>query len=145
MKNQQTKSLTDSQLWEIVGDLQIGNRVFYNKITGEIKSLIDLDSHGYVLDEIVDEWNELEAKREDYIEILNMDSTTAFSLMEDFVEEIEDTKIKNGLSNALNQRKPFASFKREVENSEEYRENWFKFRDQKMKIFVSEQVKKSEY
>ncbi|HEX8549388.1 MAG TPA: UPF0158 family protein [Cytophagaceae bacterium] len=140
MENHQTVTLTDGQLWEIIGDLQVGNRIFYNKKSGETKSLIDLDSYGEVIEEMVDEWKEVESNWHDYVEITNMDSTKAFELMEDFLEEVDDVSFKSRLTDALNRRKPFANFKMEIENSADYREKWFKFRDQKMKEFVLAQL-----
>lgn len=140
MQNSQKITLTHDQMVGIVGDLQVGYRVFYHVKTHETKSLVDLDSYGYIADEMVDEWNELEANRSDYLEIENMDSGKAFEMMESFLEQVGDIKFRGRLAEALNKRKPFANFKSEIENNGEYRENWFKHRDQKMMEFILDQL-----
>lgn len=61
--------------------------------------------------------------------------------MEDFTDGLPDnTRIKVTLIEALNKRKPFREFKYEIDNSGDYRQLWFDFKNQKMIEYVKDRV-----
>lgn len=61
--------------------------------------------------------------------------------MEDFADELPDnTRIKVTLIEALNKRKPFREFKYEIDNSGDYRQLWFDFKNQKMIEYVKDRI-----
>ena len=61
--------------------------------------------------------------------------------MEDFTDELPDnTRIKVTLIEALNKRKPFREFKYEIDNSGDYRQLWFDFKNQKMIEYVKDRI-----
>jgi hypothetical protein len=69
-----------------------------------------------------------------------MDSTTAFSAMEDFIQQLDDAEAARRLAHALTQRKPFALFKYEVESGP-YRLAWYKFRDEHYGNWLDQQIR----
>jgi hypothetical protein len=61
--------------------------------------------------------------------------------MEQFTETLPDSNsLKNRLINALNKRKPFREFKFVIDNSGDYREQWFDFKKQKLEEWVREKI-----
>lgn len=71
------------------------------------------------------------------IEFKPLESKESFSIMEQFVDEIEDKKLQNKLLFALEHKKPFAHFKQIVENST-YHDYWYKFKQHKLEDWVWE-------
>ncbi len=69
------------------------------------------------------------------IEIEPMESHESFKVMENFIDEVQDYKLKEKLINTLNRKKPFANFKFLVENTD-YRQQWFDFRQKHYKDYV---------
>lgn len=58
-----------------------------------------------------------------------------FDIMEQFTMELEDNKFIEKLMYAMNQRKPYAKFKRLIDNSP-YREHWFSFKKQELEKHI---------
>ena len=131
--------LNAKQINEIAQELEAGMKVFLNRETLEYKSVLDWD-------DIVDPefWEEeiekIENEWTDYIVINKMESRDAFRVMEDFVDEIDDQRLKEDLIKILSRKSPFANFKAEIESSE-YREKWFTFRIKCYEDYVKEQLK----
>ncbi|MGB4577178.1 MAG: UPF0158 family protein [Paludibacter sp.] len=74
-------------------------------------------------------------KWEKYITIEPLESNESFEIMEKFTDRLNDSKIKIQLINALNNRKPFANFKRIIDNSS-IRQEWFDFKDKYLRNYV---------
>lgn len=132
--------ITTKQVNEIAQDLECGMSVYINRDNFEIKTILDwedllIDSELWEkeLEIIENEWS-------DYVVIVKMKSREAYEVMEDFVNEVDDERLKEDLIKILNRRSPFANFKAEIESSE-YREKWFEFRTKKNEEFVREQLK----
>jgi len=131
--------LTAKQINEIAQELEAGMKVFLNRETLEYKSVLDWDD--MVDPEIWEEEIEkIENEWTDYIVINKMESRDAFRVMEDFVDEIDDQRLKEDLIKILSRKSPFANFKAEIESSE-YREKWFTFRIKCYEDYVKEQLK----
>lgn len=130
--------ITAKQINEIAQELEAGMRVYMNRETLEFKSVLDWD-------ELMDpeQWEEtaetIENEWPAAIVLEKMDSREAFRVMEDFINEIEDSKFQEDLIKILSRKSPFANFKAEVETSI-YRDLWFSFRTIKYEDYVRDQL-----
>ena len=70
-----------------------------------------------------------------YITIEPMPSNESFEIMENFANQLENSKVKTHLLAVLTNRKPFANFKRIIDNSD-IREEWFDFKDRHVRNYV---------
>lgn len=131
--------LTQLQIREIAQDLQAGMKVFINRANLEIKAILDWDQMSGDTEFWDEELQLIEKEWTDYIIIEKMDSTEAFKIMEDFINEINDKKLRDDLMKILNRRSPFANFKSEVETSS-YRQKWFDFRNKIYEEYVRQQL-----
>jgi Uncharacterised protein family (UPF0158) len=136
-------ALTSEQIKEIADTIDCGFVCHWN-----IKNnrLIFLPTDQLIQYNDSDAWDEdikeVEQNFNDYKEIEKPDSTKSFRFMEDFTDELPDnTRIKVTLLEALNKRKPFREFKYEIDNSGEYRQLWFDFKNQKMIDYVQDRIK----
>lgn len=130
--------LTSKQINEIAQDLEAGFKVYLNKETLEFEAVLDWDemTDSELWDEIIEkiknEWT-------DVMIFEKFDSREAFHMMEDFLDQIDDKKLKEDLINILNRKSPFANFKYEIESSK-YQQQWFDFRTMKHEEFVKRQL-----
>jgi hypothetical protein len=62
--------------------------------------------------------------------------------MVDFAEQLKDgNRLKDRLFDALNRSKPFSQFKLAIDNSGEFRQKWFDFKQTKLENWVTEKLK----
>jgi hypothetical protein len=116
-------------------------RCFYNSETDEIKSLPDFDSNPYADEELwQDVSEELDSNFDKYIEFDKLPTREYFQIMTDFIDSVVDKKVQGLLVNALNKSKPFRNFKYEIDNSGEYRQKWFDFKDQEYCKWIETQI-----
>lgn len=132
---------TKKQIEEIAGNLECGMRCFFHLKTGEIETLLNLD-HWIEGD---DEFWEEEAQRieeniDDYFEFEGMESHESYQIMADFAKSVDDKRLQIDLENALSRRKPFQNFKWEIDNSGEYRQQWFDFKKMRFIQWVVDQL-----
>lgn len=133
--------LTEKQIAEIAEELDCGMRCFYNLKTGEIKTIINSDNWIGADEEPWEEvWNEIEDNWDDYFEFKGLESHESYQIMADFAENVENKRLQNNLINALNRRKPFQNFKWHIDNSGEYRQQWFDFKKMRYIEWVKEQI-----
>jgi hypothetical protein len=64
-----------------------------------------------------------------FLQLEPTSSRESFIVMEDFVQTVKDRRLQKRLIQAIENRKPFANFKRIIDDSSE-RQNWFDFRDE---------------
>jgi hypothetical protein len=135
--------LTTEQIKEIADQLDCGFSCFLNKNKNELlfprgddDEFLDFGDE----DPWADERKKIDKKPGDYLEIEKMDSHDSFRIMEAFAYAVDSKKLQNELIYALNQRKPFSKFKYIVDNSGDYRQQWFDFKAEKMQEWVKEQV-----
>jgi hypothetical protein len=130
--------LSSEVIHNIAQELEAGMKVYLNRKTLKYEALLDWDD----LDE-PDFWRnevrKIEKKWKDYIIITKMESREAFQIMEDFVGEVEEARLKEDLIKILNRRSPFANFKMEVESSS-HRQKWFDFRTKSYESYIIEQL-----
>lgn len=135
-------ALTDKQIKEISGQLDCGFKCFWNRQTNELLFIPDTDRFPESGNEIFDEDIEkLENNFGDYDEIEPMQSRDAFEIMVGFTEQLADNnRLKNKLIFALNSKKPFREFNYVIDNSVEYRAEWFDFKNEKLKEWVLRKI-----
>jgi len=73
-----------------------------------------------------------------YICIPKRPSYEGYNLMVEFAEKVEDELLREKLSIALDGKGAFRRFKNVIADYPDYREKWFKFRDEKMNKKVIE-------
>ncbi|MDP2303027.1 MAG: UPF0158 family protein [Ignavibacteria bacterium] len=135
--------LTEEQIKSIAEDLDTGMNVYVNLETMEIKSIIDTIQHYDVDTEAWEEdINEIEENFDKYFQFERMDSRESFQVMEDFVETVEDKRLREKLELGLSLSKPFRNFKDIIDDENEYRKKWFGFRDSRNIEFVKEQIER---
>lgn len=133
--------LTDVQIREIADCLDAGMRCYYNRLTGEIKSVIDFNSWSDADEELwEDDLNEIEEHIDNYFVFENMSSSDSFKVMADFVDVVVDSRIQTILIKALTKSKPFRNFKHVIDNSGKYRQQWFDFKKSRYIDWVKHQI-----
>jgi Uncharacterised protein family (UPF0158) len=132
---------TKEQIKEIAGELDNGFRAFYHKQNGELIFVPNTEKH-YDMD--TEAWQEeldkLEENFLDYKEVKPMESSDSFTTMVNFAEQVNDTKLQEKLFNALNRKHPFREFKFVIDNSGEYRNAWFDFKNKSYIEWVENQI-----
>lgn len=73
-----------------------------------------------------------------YISIPQVDSTEAYSDMEEFITTVENERLQARLWQAVNGRRPFRRFKDVLADHPRERERWFGFEDDRIKDRVLE-------
>lgn len=133
--------LTKNKIREIYQDLDSGMRCFYNPETDELKSLPDFDSNPYADEEMwQDVSEEIDSNFDKYIVFDKLPTREYFQIMADFIDTVVDKKVQGRLINALNKSKPFRNFKYEIDNSGEYRQKWFDFKEQEYCKWIETQI-----
>jgi len=127
--------ITSKQINHMAQELEMGMKVYINTETLEYiaipkDDILMMDSE--LWEEALEEIN---YKWPGFILIEEMDSREAYKIMEAFVSEIDDTKFQQKLTRILDNRRPFANFKNEIEWSD-YREDWFAFRTKKYEEYL---------
>ena len=126
---------------EIAGQIDCGFRAFIHKSTGQLlfvpdeNSLFDID-----LDPWSDELEELENNFTDYYEIEKWTSSEAFDMMSEFADQVSDKNLQRRLLEALRKNKPFREFKFVIDNSGDFRQQWFDFKNKWQMDFVASQL-----
>ena len=133
--------LTEKQIEEIADNLDCGMRCFYNIKTNEIKAIINFESWiGADEEPWEEESKEIDENWGDYFEFTGFESHESFQLMVHFAESVDDKKLQNKLINVLNKPKPFQNFKWQIDNSGEYRQQWFDFKKIRYIQWVKKQI-----
>jgi len=73
------------------------------------------------------------------ITIEPLETNESFRIMEKFADQLDNSKLKTQLVNALNNRKPFANIKHIIDNSTA-RQDWFDFKDMKLQDYVKTMI-----
>jgi hypothetical protein len=135
-------NLTKDEIKEIAEYLDCGMICYYHKKTNEITTILDFDSHLGADEEPWEELiNEVDEHRDDYVEFERMDTRESFLVMSDFTEVVDDSALREKLTDALNRPKPFGNFKWIIDNSGDYREKWFEFKNQKYIEWVEDKIR----
>jgi hypothetical protein len=84
---------------------------------------------------------EIDSNFDKYIAFDKLPTREYFQIMADFIDKVVDKKVQDRLINALNKSKPFRNFKYEIDNSGEYRQKWFDFKEQEYCKWIETQIK----
>ena len=134
-------TISKEKIKEIAEDLDCGMKCYYNKKTKEITTILDFESHiGADEEPWEDVINEIDEHWDDLVEFEMMDSRESFRVMAGFAEEVDDSALREKLVDALNRSKPFGNFKWIIDNSGDYRQNWFDFKNQKYIEWVEARI-----
>ncbi|MFP5040277.1 UPF0158 family protein [Parasediminibacterium sp. JCM 36343] len=134
-------TFTKEKIKEISEQLDLGLRAFFHKQTGKLLIVPDTNKDFDIEEEAWQEdLDELDENFLDYCEINPMESRDSFQVMADFAEEVADPKLRAKLVAALEKRKPFREFRFVIDNSGEYRQMWFHFKDKSYIEWVEKQL-----
>ena len=136
-------NLTEEQVKEIAEQIDCGFRCFIHRQTGELIVVPDtlrnpdMDTYAWA-----DEQEKLDNNFHEYFEIDQLESRDSFEIMVEFTEQLDDKiKIKSDLIKSLNKKKPFREFNFVIHNSGIYRQQWFDFKNEKLKMWVRDSLK----
>lgn len=133
--------LTEKQIEEIADNLDSGMRCFYNLKTDDLKIVINFNSWMSADEEPwAEDLKEIDENWGDYFEFSGMETHDSFRIMTDFTESVDNSKLQDRLINALNKSKPFRNFKWQIDNSDDYRQEWFKFKKSHYIEWVKDQM-----
>ncbi len=133
---------SNKQIKEISEELDSGLRAFYHKHTGELIFVPNTDKYFDIdMDAWKGEFDKLEKGNLNYQEIYAMQANDSFKIMADFTEQLTDEKLQEKLINALSKKGPFRQFKFVINNSGEYRERWFDFKNKRYIEWTEGQLK----
>ncbi len=129
--------------------LSIGTEidVYYDR---EANKVVTSWPDGYLDDETLDEDSgdpkklakEYRKNKKRYFPIYEMPSSEAFSIMEEFVKQLPDVADKYRLEGALNGRKPFSNFRRQL-NETDFLQQWYDYSDREEKNYYRKQILRS--
>lgn len=126
---------------DIADSLEMGLKCYIHKKTLEVVTFPDEDRYPDMEEDV---WQEdidkVTKDRKEYIEIESMNSAESFRVIKEFVNSLENSHVKNRLLLAIEGRKPFANFKQQIDNSGDYREQWFAFGRERGIEWVQSQV-----
>ena len=132
---------TNDYIKEIAEQLDCGFRAFIHKTTGQRlfvpdeNDLTDID-----LDPWASELEQLENNFTDYYEIDKWTSSEAFEILSEFADQVSDNKLQSRLFDALRKNRPFREFKYVIDNSGDFRQQWFDFKSKSQQDFVARQL-----
>ena len=135
-------NLSKEVIKDIAEHLDCGMKCYCHKKTQEIIKTIDFESNPGSDEELwEDVLTELEENWGDYLEFERMDSRDSFRVMADYAELVDDSALREKLIDALNRPKPFGNFKWIVDNSGDYRQKWFEFKNQEYIEWVEARIR----
>lgn len=140
------KELNSNEIIEISDHLDIGFKCFINK---KDNKLMFIPNELNFTEDEMESWKleitELKENLIDYYEIKPLNSSDHFLIMKQFTDTLDNTnKLKEELLLALEKKKPFKHFKSIIENSEDYRKNWFDFKNKKIQEWVKKELNEIE-
>jgi len=133
--------LKEHLIREIAGELECGNLCFVNKADFSLEYYpANYDDMGWEENPWQDVIDKIKKKPKDYLEFEPMDSNQSFKIMREFAELIAKDNLQDELIKTLNRSSPFRNFKNVIDNSGEFRQKWFDFRDEQYIIWVNNQI-----
>mgnify|MGYP006303068905 FL=1 len=118
--------------------LEAGMKIFINRDTLEYTTILDWD---VIIDP--EPWEEemekIENEWSNYVIIRCMESHEVFKIMVEFVDKVEEPRLREDLIKILNRKSPLANFKAEIECSD-YREDWFDYRIKRYEKHLKENL-----
>lgn len=135
------KSPATDNIKEIAEQLDCGFRAYIHKTT---RQLLFVPDENCLPDIDLDFWNEeieqLDNNFTDYYEIDKWTSSEAFEIMSEFADRLTDNNLQSRLIDALRKNKPFRKFKFVIDNSGDFRQQWFDFKNKWQQDHVAKQL-----
>ena len=134
--------LTKEQIKEIAEELDCGFSCHYNIKTNDLIFIPDLEIyHDDELDAWADDLKKIKKDKKNFKTIDPPKSSDSFEIMVQFIKTLhDDHELRDTLSQALTQRKPFQEFKFIIDNSGDYRQKWFNFKNQMLVEWVKKEL-----
>lgn len=125
---------------EIAGSIDAGQVCFLNTNTLQIDKIpfqLHSDPWAYKMETgmRLKDFKPKYTRWKKYMTIEPLESHESYEIMEKFAEQLDNSGLKSQLVYALNNQKPFANFKRTIDNSE-FRQDWFDFKDKQLQNYV---------
>lgn len=137
------KKINPKLIADIAQNIDCGLDCYYNPETEEV---ITIPSYSIATDEdeLMQYWGDqikkVQDNESDYIKIEVLQSYESYDIMEDFVEQLPNSRLKFDLEDALQKRKPFQNFKYIVDNSD-VRQDWFDFKQSELEKIVERRIR----
>ena len=134
--------ISEEKLKAFADDLLIGFKCYVHRETGEVISFPDPEQMIAATGEFgfEEELQKVEDNEKEYIELTPMRSSQMYRVMSGFTETITDARTRQRLEHALEGPKPMRNFNYQVHESGQWRDEWFKYRDQQQLQHVKEQI-----
>ena len=107
---------------KIAKQLDCGSRAFIDNTTGQL--LFVPGQNNFTDFYKIDKWT----------------SSEAFEIMSGFADQVSDNKLQSRLFDALRKKKTFREFKFVIDNSGDFRQQWFDFKNKWQQDFVAIQL-----
>ena len=126
----------------IAQELDCGCHCYYNFKTDAI---IGIPNRSDFFDEELfneafgDSLDLIKKQQTDFIKIEALENFESFKIMERFVAQVTDVKLKAELEAILTNKKPFQHFKHKIDHSE-FRQHWFEFKQNELEKIVATQL-----
>ena len=133
------KSTSAENIKEIVEQLECGFRAYIHKTTRQLLFVPDKNNFPNI-DSWDEELEQLENNFTDYCEIDKWTSSEAFEIMSEFTNRLTDNNLQTQLFKALRKNKPFREFKFVIDNSGDFRQQWFDFKNKCQQDYVARQL-----
>jgi len=129
---------------EIAESIDLGNVCFLNTNTlavDEIPKGLFFSPSDYKMETgfSLKDFNPKYTRWKKYITIEPLESNESFKIMEKFVDQLDNSKLRERLVYALYNGRPFANFKNIIDNSD-IRQDWFDFKDKKLQEYVKTMI-----
>ena len=133
-------TLTPEQINEIAQELDSGFKCYWNKKSNELLFIPDELRHPDMeIEHWEDDLKKLKKNRKDFKEIPPLEPRDSLKMMREFIGTLSDSNsLKETLLDAMNKSKAFREFKFVIDNSGDYRQKWFDFKNQKLEEWVRE-------
>lgn len=132
--------IDEKKINEIAQNLNAGLICYLNIKTGE---LLDMPENYEEFDDedAIELFGEISEKIEnaDFKKIPLLESYEDFEIMKSFVDKVNDASVQRKLENALEGKRPFATFRNVIDYSD-FRESWFAHRHEELQKYVKEQL-----
>ncbi len=128
---------------KIAQELDCGFNCYLNVKTEEI---IAIPSFSHISDEddfkraFEEDFKKIKKQKADLIKFEVLESFESFKIMEHFIEQVPDQKLRTELENILVRKKPFQNFKNKIDQSD-FRQSWFDFKQKELEKRVETDLK----
>lgn len=137
--------VTTNNIKEIAEQLDSGFRAFIHKTTAQFLFVPDENSlSGIDIDTWDEELEKLDNNPNDYFEIDKWTSSEAFELMSEYAEQLGDHNLQKLLFDAIRKKKPFREFKFIIDSLDDYKQQWFDFKNKWQQAYVERQLNQLE-